>query len=113
MPVSHVKVTGFENPYNDETGMNDVVYSVKHIRVYKNSENGTTIPNEVYTPSNGATCGVDMVIGTEYLLSGTREPDLSLHVYLCGQVSDEGYGGVTEWADISAALRSNLTLFQC
>lgn len=46
-------------------------------------------------------------------VAGTREPDLSLHVYLCGQVSDEGYGGVTEWADISAALRSNLTLFQC
>lgn len=91
----------------------------------------STVPPLVYTPWNGDTCGLYMEVGKEYLLAskhpcsqnsllnqmheavGTRHHDGSLHVYLCGQVTDSGFGGVSEWNQVSPALRANLTTFQC
>ncbi|RCN29145.1 hypothetical protein ANCCAN_25100 [Ancylostoma caninum] len=111
--------------------MYDVIYAVKHIRIYKKPGYVSTLPPLVYTPSNGATCGLYMEVGKEYLLSGgldsfhdirnnhmqesvgTRQADGTLHVYLCGQVTDSGFGGVSEWSNVSTALRANLTTFQC
>ncbi|RCN28357.1 hypothetical protein ANCCAN_25899 [Ancylostoma caninum] len=92
--------------------MYDVIYAVKHIRIYKPGY-VSTLPPLVYTPSNGATCGLYMEVGKEYLLSGTRQADGTLHVYLCGQVTDSGFGGVSKWSNVSTALRANLTTFQC
>ncbi|EYC05026.1 hypothetical protein Y032_0084g1739 [Ancylostoma ceylanicum] len=111
--VSRVKVNCFHNPHNDETGMYDVIYAITHIRIYKKPGSVSTLSSLVYTPSNGATCGLYMEVGREYLLSGTRQPDGSPHVYLCGQVTDSGFGGVSEWSNVSPALRANLTTFQC
>ncbi|KIH63225.1 tissue inhibitor of metalloproteinase [Ancylostoma duodenale] len=76
--VSRVKVNCFHNPHNDETGMYDVIYTVKHIRIYKKPAHVSTLPPLVYTPSNGATCGLYMEVGKEYLLSGrvTRLHDI-------------------------------------
>ncbi|EPB71422.1 tissue inhibitor of metalloproteinase [Ancylostoma ceylanicum] len=69
--VSRVKVTSFLNPNNDETGMYDVIYTVNHIRIYKNPTYLLMLPPLVYTPSNGATCGLYMEVGKQYLLSAT------------------------------------------
>ncbi|VDM78727.1 unnamed protein product [Strongylus vulgaris] len=92
--------------------MFDVNYRVRHIRTYKPSYS-PPLPSLVYTPSAGATCGVNMEIGEQYLLSGSRQTDGSLHTYLCGQISDEGFGGLAPWRTISPALRANLTKFEC
>ncbi|WKY11710.1 hypothetical protein Q1695_003353 [Nippostrongylus brasiliensis] len=111
--VSRVKVTKYQNPHNDNTGIHDVIYSVTHIKIYKKPPSVYSLPPVVYTPSNGATCGITLDVGKQYLLSGSHNDDGTLHVYICGQVSDDGYGGASLWANVSPALRANLTTFHC
>ncbi|KAK6017566.1 hypothetical protein OSTOST_16909 [Ostertagia ostertagi] len=68
--ASHVKVLRLSNPHNDNTGIHDVIYTVNHIRVFKKPPRVSTLPPVVFTPSNGATCGLYLQVGKEYLLSG-------------------------------------------
>ncbi|KAK6726019.1 hypothetical protein RB195_004375 [Necator americanus] len=117
--VSRVKINFFYNPHNDDTGMYDVIYTVHHICIYKKPANVRKLSSFVFTPSSDGLCGLRMEVGREYLLSansrisGTRRSDGKLYVYLCGQVTDEDYGGVSEWANVSPTLRGNLTTFLC
>ncbi|KAK6038844.1 hypothetical protein COOONC_23651, partial [Cooperia oncophora] len=83
-PVSHVRVLRFSNPSNDNTGIRNVIYTVNHIRIFKLKKERLdlnairclqkpsrvpTLPPFVLTPSNGATCGLYLQVGKEYLLS--------------------------------------------
>ncbi|PIO55019.1 hypothetical protein TELCIR_23603, partial [Teladorsagia circumcincta] len=67
--ASHVKVLCLTNPHNDNTGMHDVIYTVNHIHVFKKPPRVSTLPPVVFTPSSGATCGLYLQVGKEYLLS--------------------------------------------
>ncbi|CAJ0600115.1 unnamed protein product [Cylicocyclus nassatus] len=84
--VSRVKVISKkdENTAKEYSPMNDIIYNVEHIHIYKNASETKVLPKEVATAADIGTCGLLLQNGEEYLLGGTVESDGHLHAHLCG-----------------------------
>nr|XP_061805737.1 metalloproteinase inhibitor 2-like [Nerophis lumbriciformis] len=72
-------------PIDDLTdfGFNNVKYDIKLIKLFKGPKKNY---NAVYTASNSAACGVNLINGTEYFMSGRLDFHGFLQVGLCGFV---------------------------
>nr|XP_061805736.1 metalloproteinase inhibitor 2-like [Nerophis lumbriciformis] len=76
--------------------VNKIKYDVKLIKMFKGPEN----LNAVYTASSFAACGVNLIVGRQYFISG-QDWDGFLQVDQCGFVRP--------WSDLSAMQRKGLS----
>ncbi|KAL6728562.1 hypothetical protein Aduo_010325 [Ancylostoma duodenale] len=103
--VSHVKVISKKDPNTSPGGIQDVTYTVQHICVYRKPSKIKELSSKIVTASNSAACGVNLEIGTEYLIGGSVDEKNVLQIYLCG---------ITEnWNDVSAKDKAALKTYQC
>uniref|UniRef100_A0A9J2QAY5 NTR domain-containing protein n=1 Tax=Ascaris lumbricoides TaxID=6252 RepID=A0A9J2QAY5_ASCLU len=75
--VSHLRVkfrvTKQPMPNNPlRKGFTNIRYGAHHIRIYKVPPQfaNSTLPTEIFTPSEAAACGLVLEAGKEYLLAG-------------------------------------------
>ncbi|VDL75640.1 unnamed protein product [Nippostrongylus brasiliensis] len=64
--LSHVKVLGKRPAPGDN--LNDVVYALRHIEIFKNPQN--CMSPAVFNSSESSVCGLQLEVGKPYLLSG-------------------------------------------
>ncbi|WKY10916.1 hypothetical protein Q1695_002904 [Nippostrongylus brasiliensis] len=111
--VSHVKVLGKRSAPGDN--LNDIVYALRHIRIFKNSQH--YMSPAVFTSSESSACGLQLEVGKQYLLSGSFY-DGRFHTSSCGQVvtddpNDNFSGNLMEWKDVTPSFKSRLESFSC
>ncbi|CAP30619.1 Protein CBR-TAG-225 [Caenorhabditis briggsae] len=121
--VSHVKVkvrVGKQGlPEGSERkGLNNLRYTVQHVEVFKKPSNMTTLPDEIYTPSESPACGLTIAAGHEYLLAGRVEGPNALYTVLCGQVlpddrSQTSFENVLEWKNVPQSLQTQIKAIKC
>ncbi|XP_061701096.1 metalloproteinase inhibitor 2-like [Syngnathoides biaculeatus] len=75
----------------DPSNFNVIKYDIQQTGAFKGPEK---LFGSVFTATNSAACGVNLVNGTEYLLPGRLDDNGLLHVSLCSFVS--------RWEDLSA-----------
>ncbi|CAJ0950444.1 unnamed protein product, partial [Mesorhabditis belari] len=98
-------------------GLNNLRYGVEHLQVFKKPSNLSTLPNEIFTPSEPPACGLIVEAGREYLLAGSLNGD-ALYTVLCGQILPDNKLGETiesrlEWKNIPNGYEKVLQGFQC
>ncbi|VDL80119.1 unnamed protein product [Nippostrongylus brasiliensis] len=98
--VSHVKVTKKNDPNTCAGGIQNVKYTVQHIKVYRKPSSSYQLSNTIETASNSAACGVNLEVGKEYLLG-----DGVLHIGLCGTS--------TEWSNVPKKDKDALATYKC
>ncbi|KAJ1353469.1 TIMP metallopeptidase inhibitor 2 [Parelaphostrongylus tenuis] len=113
--VSRVKVIAFHNPYEDDSGRYDAMYTVEHVHYFKSSHSRNPLPPVFFMPSNEVKC-FNLSIGKEYVLAGTfatnYEPNV-LRVSYCDQVTENQLDGIKEYHSISEALLLSLQTYKC
>ncbi|XP_077590544.1 metalloproteinase inhibitor 2-like [Stigmatopora nigra] len=72
-------------------GFNNIKYDIQVLKLFKGPKMNL---DAVYTGSNSAACGIHLINGTEYFLSGYLDLKGFLHVSLCGFVQ--------RWEDLSS-----------
>ncbi|KAK6740121.1 hypothetical protein RB195_008537 [Necator americanus] len=103
--VSRVKVISKKDPNAYSKGFQDVIYTVHHIHVYRKPSKTAKLPNEIYTASNSAACGIELEIGKEYLIGGSVDEQGKLHSYLCGILQ--------KWHEVPKKDRVALRTYKC
>ncbi|KHJ91264.1 tissue inhibitor of metalloproteinase [Oesophagostomum dentatum] len=103
--VSHVKVLSKKDPNVYSHGFEDVIYTVRHIHVYRKPKKYKKLSKNIKTAPNSAACGIDLEIGKEYLLGGSVDDKGELQSYLCGLVR--------RWKDVSAEDKAALKTYIC
>ncbi|CAI5453142.1 unnamed protein product [Caenorhabditis angaria] len=121
--VSHVKVIARVAKQGlpadtSRKGLNNLRYTVQHVKVFKTPANLTTLPSEIFTPSESPACGLKISAGHEYLLAGRVEGASSLYTVLCGQVVPDSststeFEKVLEWKNVPASLPAQLAAIKC
>ncbi|RCN26347.1 hypothetical protein ANCCAN_27927 [Ancylostoma caninum] len=98
-------------------GLNDVRYTLHHIKIYRNSNETCRLSNYVLTSSESSACGLDLEVRREYLLSGSYY-DGEYHTSSCFQVvtddpADGFSGNLMEWKDVTPGFEMRLSSFEC
>uniref|UniRef100_A0A8R1IQV2 NTR domain-containing protein n=1 Tax=Caenorhabditis japonica TaxID=281687 RepID=A0A8R1IQV2_CAEJA len=94
------------------------VILVRRIDVTRTPANLTTLPNEIFTPSESPACGLKIDAGKEYLLAGRVEGPNALFTVLCGQVLPDdraavAFENVLEWKNVPEALQTEIKAIKC
>ncbi|CEF62573.1 Netrin domain and Proteinase inhibitor I35, tissue inhibitor of metalloproteinase family and Tissue inhibitor of metalloproteinases-like, OB-fold domain-containing protein [Strongyloides ratti] len=117
--TSYVKIIGKYKVENYEDNSSNVLmfgtnilYHTENNEVFKKPENLTTLPNVIFTPQSGATCGImGLEVGKEYLLSGSYNKGI-LQINSCNQMYAEGssdYGATPqEWSNVPTIQKTML-----
>ncbi|KAK6019848.1 tissue inhibitor of metalloproteinase [Ostertagia ostertagi] len=115
--VAHVRAAGRINDTDSQTVRYNVVYletyrALGYIEIcpdgsadFKNQTESRQLPTEIVTGSTSALCGIELRIGTEYLIGGSIEENGELYSDLCGLLQ--------EWSSVSATNRSALKTYRC
>ncbi|CAB3397599.1 unnamed protein product [Caenorhabditis bovis] len=121
--VSHVKIhvrVGKQGlPQGSaRKGLNNLKYTVEHKKIFKKPANMTSLPDEIFTPSEAPACGLKITAGKEYLLAGRVESPGALYTVLCGQVLPDKreaaqYENVLEWQNVPQILAQQLENIKC
>uniref|UniRef100_A0A0K0EMX3 NTR domain-containing protein n=1 Tax=Strongyloides stercoralis TaxID=6248 RepID=A0A0K0EMX3_STRER len=116
--TSHVKIIGKYIVESDENNTGNILvygtnilYHVEHSEEFKKPKNITTLPNVIFTPQSGATCGImGLEVEKEYLLSG-RYTQGTLHINSCSQMYAEGssdYGATPQQWNTVPEIQKNM-----
>ncbi|GMR56631.1 hypothetical protein PMAYCL1PPCAC_26826 [Pristionchus mayeri] len=75
---------------SDEFRPPEMIYTVRHLDVYKSPNSTLDIPTQVRTPGDSAACGVNLSEGQTIVLAGSWTPS-HLSIFLCshGSISQE------------------------
>ncbi|XP_054615569.1 metalloproteinase inhibitor 2-like [Dunckerocampus dactyliophorus] len=78
-------------------GVYELKYDIKLTKMFKGPHRDF---NAIYTPASSAACGVTLINGVEYLITGNVASDGSLHVIVCNFVAP--------WDRLSACQKTSL-----
>ncbi|EYB85437.1 hypothetical protein Y032_0298g1760 [Ancylostoma ceylanicum] len=113
--VSHARI--LSKMFLPIEGMNDVRYTLRHIKIYKNVNETCPLFNHVLTSSESSACGLVLETKKEYLLSGSYY-DGEYHTSSCFQVvtddpADSFSGNLMEWKHVTPGFEMRLNSFEC
>ncbi|CAJ0949826.1 unnamed protein product, partial [Mesorhabditis belari] len=113
--VSHVRVLAQQPSTNPLQS----AFTVQHIQIFKSPGGMMTLPQFVTTPINSAACGLPIMAGKDYLLSGTLQNN-ALSSFSCGQLRPDNLidpsmtvGLLPEWQQLPIGFVESLQVMQC
>uniref|UniRef100_A0A7E4UT26 NTR domain-containing protein n=1 Tax=Panagrellus redivivus TaxID=6233 RepID=A0A7E4UT26_PANRE len=114
--VAHTKIDLRQTKQANPTrkGLNNIRYKVTYGDVFKKPDNISSLPTDIYTPSEPPACGLLLEAGKEYLLAG-RIVNGTATTVLCGQILQDDpeaqtYEKVLEWGEVAASLKNRLKI---